>query len=141
MNGEPIDLGPDGPSRELCEALEGDRSASLEFWKAAARWDFNDETKVWIQHIAERVIEANAQLAKRRPDAMLKAIGMAGREDESRHLFDEVHTECVFLSFCDGDDGSPLRTKMLEYLERHYPNGNECWRSWLDREWKKRKRG
>lgn len=74
-------------SKQTADAIDGDRHASLAMWAAVAADDFNRETRLWLRTVAERLLAADEiEDRRRRPDAVLAAVGLAGNRDKHRAL-------------------------------------------------------
>jgi hypothetical protein len=75
-------------SKKLQDALDGDRTAALAFWKIIANTngDLTGEERLFVVEAARRIVRADATSGRRRADAMLDAVRLAGREDRHREL-------------------------------------------------------
>jgi hypothetical protein len=72
-------------SKEVCDAMTGDRHTSIKMWKQVAKGDFNLEVRLWLEHTAEAVLEAEGAPANRLRDAaIVSAIGLSGGIDMHR---------------------------------------------------------
>jgi hypothetical protein len=98
-------MADDWVSKTLVDALagldapDGDRTSALEMWKAVAEYPRGLESIVWAQAVAKRILEADREAdRRRRPDAILRAVGLAGHEDRHRRLRDLIE---VVRSFED----------------------------------------
>lgn len=68
---------------------EGDRNSSLQMWQAVAHGEFSNDTKIWLQHVATGVLDAESKDAGRlRDSAILRALGLTGVVDRNRGLRD-----------------------------------------------------
>lgn len=68
-------------------AMDGDRRASLQKWEQVARGEFTSEVRLWLQHVAEGVVDAESKPAGRlRDSAIVRAAGLAGNVDKHREL-------------------------------------------------------
>jgi hypothetical protein len=66
---------------------KGDRNSSLEMWNAVAHGEFSNDTKIWLQHVATGVLDAESKDAGRlRDSAILRALGLTGVVDKNRGL-------------------------------------------------------
>lgn len=86
-----------------------DHANSLQFWTSIANGDIYYDEIEWMKIIAKRVLEANREKGNRRPDAMLAAVGLAGRDKhaELRRFLDR------YVSFENLDTGEPPRMKEM----------------------------
>lgn len=129
-------------SLEYRDAICGDRNPSLKFWEAVAAGEFDDEVVDWLRVVAQRVLDADKGPAKRRPDAVLAAVGLAGHDDRGEALFNEAYLAVCGAAIADYDGLSPrerpaaTRDKMLQWLENNKVGSD--WKSWLDRQTRKR---
>ena len=100
-------------SQTFCQALDGDHTSSLDMWRwvAAGKWDI--ETKVWCQEVAKRLLdEDNAPDWKRRPDAVLKAVGLSGKANRLREI-DEI---CLMHMTLKNLDVPEKRGDMVKHI-------------------------
>jgi hypothetical protein len=68
-------------------AMDEDRHSSLYMWQKVADGEFSNDTKIWLQHIATGVLDAESKDAGRlRDSAILRALGLAGKADKNRGL-------------------------------------------------------
>lgn len=68
-------------------AMDGDRRASIAMWERAAFGDFGVDVLMWIQHVAEGVLDSDTKDAGRLRDAaIVRALGLAGKGDKHRAL-------------------------------------------------------
>jgi len=74
-------------SQQTCLAIDGDRNASLALWSLVAAGSVDQETLLWLRCVAEKVLAADGlEDRRRRPDAVLSAVGLAGPRDKYREL-------------------------------------------------------
>lgn len=78
-------------------AMDGDRRASLAMWERAALGDFDIGVLMWLQHVAEGVLDSETKDAGRLRDAaVVRALGLAGKGDKHRALREFVWNLRVF---------------------------------------------
>jgi hypothetical protein len=73
-------------SRELNDALEGNREMARLMWHRVAVGHRSAEEQLWIKVTAERILAADDDEAKTRPQALTKAIGLHGKRDQHWRL-------------------------------------------------------
>ena len=98
---------PEDTSKEFSDAMEGDRESALGLWRNIANGQVYGEEREWIRHVARAVLDADG--AMDRPDALMKAIGLAGKADPWRRMR-EVATALR--------DFGAKRKDILDYLQR-----------------------
>jgi hypothetical protein len=77
----------------LHHALEGDRESALAMWKQVAAHPSDPESILWVQAVAQRLLDADGVAdRRRRPDAVLKAVGLFGQRDRHRLLREQIET-------------------------------------------------
>ncbi len=92
-------------SKTLQDALDGDRDAALEMWRCVERYPEDPSSIVWSREVAHRILAAVPQEdARRRADAIQKAVGLSGRADKHRRLREFID---VMRSFEDLDRKGP----------------------------------
>lgn len=98
-------------SKECQDALDGDPTASLAMWRDVAGGRFYPETRMWLQIVAERIIEATLAGGppNRKPDRITQAVGLKGRQDENAQ---ERETAEVLRDF------GLTQTQVLEWMVR-----------------------
>ena len=81
--------------QETQQAIDGDRDASLALWKRVARGELNADVRVWLQHVADAVLDAESKPGGRNRDsAIVRAVGLFGKIDKHRELR-------KFVSICE----------------------------------------
>ncbi len=84
-----------------------DRTTARELWARAAKGDLAREQddpvdlQQWIREVAQAVLEADAQPGAERPDAMLRAVGLAGKRDPYAELSRFTN---LLYEFCPYDE-------------------------------------
>lgn len=89
---------PDGSpvpetSQDLQRALGGDHAATRALLASFARGEFGIDAREWLRAVSARLLDADTGAAldhRRRPDAIVKALGLTGRGDQDRQLLDLV---------------------------------------------------
>lgn len=113
------------------QAIEGDRNASLAMWRAVAEGRMDAEVQLWLQHVAVQMLEAdNTVDARRRPNEIMRAAGLAGSPDRYRGLRDEAKIL---------QELGHTKAQIIEELERKGLLDSDTMdaRSFLDRELRK----
>ena len=78
-------------SRTLQLAIDGDRDAAIDIWRYVERYPTDHDSIIWAQEVACRILQAIPQKdARRRADALQKAVGLFGPQDKHRKLRDFV---------------------------------------------------
>ena len=84
-------------SKELEDALAGDRTATRAILAGFARGEFGPDAQGWLQAIAARLLIADDEAdPKRRPDRIIEAIGLRGRADADAELLAVVRALDAF---------------------------------------------
>ncbi len=113
----------EGSSKEFQGAFDGKfpYSVSLQFWKSIGAGLIHREELEWIRLVANGVLEANKVKGARRAEAMLKAVGLSGRDKhtELRRFIDgmldfeatppEILKAARIVGFGEGLDDHQLR--------------------------------
>lgn len=82
-----IEPDDDETSHTTQRAIDGDRVASAFMWEQVAQGNFDKETRMWLRHVAEGVLDAESKSAGALRDrAIVRAVGLEGREDKHRAL-------------------------------------------------------
>lgn len=87
-------------SKELCDAIAGDRESAFAMWRELAKDPHGLEAMIWAKHVAQRILGIGKIDRRRRGDALLKALGLVGRADRYRALGELLE---VFDAFEDLD--------------------------------------
>lgn len=111
-----------GPSQQFCNALEGNRDSALKMWRQVADGKWDIEAKLWCQEIAKRLLaEDNPPSAKRKPDAIQKAVGLAGKKNTHEKI-DEI---CMFHALVKNLDAPEAgRKEMMEAINNEIISKN-----------------
>lgn len=103
---------------DAIEALSADpprddwRALALQMWARVLENPGSSGSQYWVQEVARKLLEADRQPdAKRRPDAILKAVGLAGRYDRWHALREDL---AVFRSFSVLDGETERRGKVTK---------------------------
>lgn len=96
-----------GIVRDAMRALKGDRAAALEMWKLVSAGSTDPAVRVWLREVAHGVLEADAEPAKERPGAVLRAVGLSGVIDKHRAVREAAQTWRSFENL-DGGRGPTL---------------------------------
>ena len=89
-------------SQELQMAIDGDRASTRELLASFARGEFGTDARAWLNIISARLLDADDEPdARRRPEKIMRALGLAGRGDPDRRL---VALVSAFDSFENLDD-------------------------------------
>lgn len=87
MNTEADGAPPDHIDLNTVMAMAGDRTASIQMWAQVAKGEFTAESKSWLKHVAESLLDAESKDAGRlRDGAIVRAVGLAGSMDKHRNL-------------------------------------------------------
>ncbi len=91
------------------QALNGDRTSALVMWRQVAEGRRDQETRLWTISIAKRILEADQDVdankddgARRRPDKLMAAISLTGREDLNRRIRELVRALDGFVNLETG---------------------------------------
>lgn len=81
-------------SKEYQDALD-DRRTALAFWRCVAQGKMHGEVGEWLQEIAMRVLAADDEYSKnpkKRAEALMRAIGLAGKLDQHHALREKINS-------------------------------------------------
>ena len=112
-----------GPSAPRTESLAMNRTEARELWARVAAGDLAREQHdpvdlwAWIQQIARQVLEADDEPdARRRQGQLVKAIELAGREDEHAELKQLVSDFCMFENLIEPDETQAAKVEHLRQV-------------------------
>lgn len=75
------------PETVTIKAMAGDRKATVDMFEQVARGVFDADVKFWLTALAANVLDAESKDAGRLRDAaILRAVGLAGKNDPHREL-------------------------------------------------------
>lgn len=68
------------------------RTENLDRWRRVAEGDIDDALMHWLQERAAAIVQADGEPAGSRPDAVVRAAGLAYRADHTAHVRRAVET-------------------------------------------------
>ena len=127
-------------SRELCDALAGDRHEAIKFWREIQAGNFHGEAGLWIAEVAKRVLEADGYKAKGnvRVKRIVEALGLSGTRDAHRDLRNALFINGTFNNL-DTAESRPMASAIAaaKALPRYSGMDDKDLRDLIHRELKK----
>lgn len=72
-------------SKELQDALDGDRASALAMWRSIADGNADAEALAWVRHVARRLLDADRSKKQTRIAAIVEAVGLVGNAGNARN--------------------------------------------------------